>query len=226
MSIREDLEKTEAVLLDRHFVYTGADHGTGYANLRLIAHNADLMSGIAAGLVMPFSGEAYDGLIGPETLGRTLVTYAPPYIRGASRRSMQHAIWCDISSGEEGQKVASFSEKMNFDRLIAGKRWLILEDLLTSGSTILATAALVRQHEGYVVGAAVAARRNQSIDENKLGIPRLFVLEDLEGFDQFTPEECAAIGPCSRQQPIVRRPGHGWRYEEEHPDYPGGFVDL
>lgn len=213
----------EAVLTDMHFVYTtgqrGGNHGTGYVNMRRAAHRTVFLSELGEDLASVASDLELDMVIGPETLGRTLAGYAAAHLR------VDH-IWCDIIELEDRSKVARFNPKLDFGRLVPGKRFLIVDDLLTSGGSIALVAELIRQHGGTVVAAVVVVRRSPDVTAMQCSVPELWVLAEIAGFEVLTRDECEAKGPCSRGELIVRRPGHGWKLEELEPDAQPGFRDL
>ena len=212
--ILEYLARHQAVLTNSHFVYTSGMHGTSYINMREVAHNADWMGQTGQRLAHRLHAYRADVVIGPETLGRTLATltalWSPKPI----------AIWCDIGDDEAGEKRASFSSKLKFDRLVAGQRVAIVDDLLTTGSSIKVTAELVTEVGGEVVAGAAVVRRTPDVTAEMCGVPALEVLADVEGFATFSEGECQIFGPCSERVPMVLRPGHGWKWAETHPDYP------
>lgn len=211
--ILERLAEGEAVLTGLHFVYTAGDHGTAYINMRAVAHQTDFLEELGEDLSEVLKEYNVDIVVGPETLGRDLARFT------ASWLSVESA-WCDIVE-VDGVKQAVFSPKLNFARLFPGKRVAVVDDLLTTGGSIRLTVEAVQAAGGEVVVAAAVVRRTPDITAEKCGAPELVVLAEVQGFEKFTEEECAAHGPCSRQVPVVARPGHGWKWLEEHPDYPG-----
>jgi orotate phosphoribosyltransferase len=219
--ILDHLARNEAVLTGRHFVYSSfTDHGPAYINMRAVAHDAGFMSRIGEELAEQLAPLGADIVLGPETLGRTLADHT-----GAALGCM--AIWCDIvDSGQGTNKKAVFSPKLDFRRLLPGKRVVIVDDLLTTGGSIWNTAMAARDGGADVVGAAAVVRRTPDVGADACGVPELKVLSEVEGFEKLTVKECEEHGPCSRLEPIVRRPGHGWKWEQAHPDYAGGYVDL
>jgi orotate phosphoribosyltransferase len=211
-SILEHLAEEEAILTNSHFIYTSGMHGTAYINMRAVAHDAGWFENV----VGPLLGRAIDEyqpdiIVGPETLGRTIAQVTAPWL-GAD------AVWCDMEVA--GEKLASFSPKLDFGRLIRGKKVAIVDDLLTTGSSIKLVSDLIVATGGEVVAAAVVARRSPNVTEAECNVPVLKVLVDVEGFEVFTPEECLDHGPCSKEVPVVLRPGHGHAWIKDHPDYP------
>lgn len=211
--ILDHLGKEGAVLTGSHFIYTSGRHGTAYINMRAVAHQAWWMSRMGRLLGEQIGTDGADLVLGPETLGRTLAQFAALGIRG------QRGIWCDIHD-RDGVKSAGFSVKLGFDWLIADKRVAIVDDLLTTGSSIKAAAELVTASGGTPVLGVAVVRRTPDITAEDCGVPELRVLADVPGFITFSPEECAEHGPCSIRQPVVLRPGHGWQWTLDHPGYP------
>ena len=213
----EFLEQNNAVLTGRHFVFTSGDHGTAYINLRAVAHKSSEMAqiGYAIGEMFSTGGYKLDLVIGPETLGRTLVPHA------AGSTTTGEAIWCNIE-GEGDNKRALFPPKLpEFPkRVYGGKRVGIVDDLLTTGGSIRAVAKLVRQYGGDPVVAGVAVRRTPDVVAYDCGVDNLEVLAEVEGFKTFTEADCAKSGPCAAEVPMVLRPGHGHKWIEHHAGYP------
>jgi orotate phosphoribosyltransferase len=202
-----------AVLTNSHFIYTSGLHGTAYINMRSVAHHSWWLSAAGRQMGKLIRDEGADLVLGPETLGRTLAGYAALEIRG------QRGIWCDIVEDETG-KNAKFSPKLGFDRLIPGQRVAIVDDLLTTGSSIKLAAELVKSHDGVPVVGVAVVRRTPDVSADDCGVAVLHVLADVPGFRTFTEAECQEHGPCSRRAPVVLRPGHGHEWVKDHPDYP------
>ncbi len=214
------LAEREAVLTGSHFVYTSqSNHGTAYINMRQVAQEAGFMSSVGYDLAVRLKSFQPDIVLGPETLGRTLADHVGPSLDC-------QAIWCDIVEQKDGSKKAVFSEKLNFTRLLPGKRLVVVDDLLTTGGSIFAAVTAAREGGADVVGAACVVRRTPDVGASECGVPKLEVLAEVQGFEVMSPEECNERGPCSQHAPIVRRPGHGWKWEETHPDYAGGYIDT
>lgn len=215
------LSSHQAVLTGKHFVYTSGAHGSAYINMREAAHDARFMRAIGQEMAHQLEDLNPEIILGPETLGRTLAGYV------AAKLGIP-AIWCDMVelNPDTHEKLAVFSDKLNFSRLLPGKRVAIVDDLLTTGSSLMAASRAAMAEGADVIGAACAVRRTPDVGAHECGVPELKVLAEIQGFGVLTLGECASIGPCSRNEPIVLRPGHGWKYQQKHPDYPGGYVSL
>lgn len=222
MSLLDDLAKVEAVYTGDHLVLTSGRHSPVYVNLRAIAPQVQLIDDI--GLDLSFLIEqdlgSLDGgyvLVGPETLGRTLAGATALYIDGSI------AIWCDIR-GDGDNKTASLPPKMKFeDRLKPGSKAVVVDDLLTSGSSVKPVIDLLRGMHVEVMGVAVVIRRNQNVTASTLRVPHLWVMQDVDGNETYAAEDCPM---CAVGRPLRLRPGHGWKFAEEYPDHPSVLAAI
>lgn len=220
-AILEQLARHDAVLTNKHFVYTSEKHGPAYVNIRAASHNAWFMNELGDDLARRLRPYDVDMFVGPETLGRTLAS-----LTAAQSEQSGVAIWCDITEEDDDDGVvinkwAEFSKKMDFGRLITpGLRVAVIDDLVTTGGSIKLTTDLVTSLGGDVVVAAAVARRDPDVGAAECGVPDLEVLVEVEGFVTFTEQECQTSGPCSQRVPVVLRPGHGHDWIKRNPGYP------
>lgn len=212
--ILRKLGKHGAVLTDGHYVYTSDKHGPAYINMRLAAHDWRFMHRVGNELGRRIAQYKPDVIVGPETLGRTLVDYA-----ANKSRSAEAVVWCRFVGDGQG-KMAMWPDNLgHFGNVVRGKRIAIVDDLLTTGSSIRQVTELIENLGGEVVVVAVVARRSQDVTAEACGAPVLVVLADVKGFTEYSPETCPL---CHDQVPVVLRPGHGhsWILKPENRGYP------
>jgi orotate phosphoribosyltransferase len=176
--------------------------------MRAVASDTPFLSAVAdlmAERICIFSEPFPDFLIGPETLGRTLAGFA------ADRMRLPH-IWCDMAG-----TTATFSPKLNFADLVAGHSFAIIDDLLTTGSSIRKVVDLITEHGGSASCALVVVRSNPDVLAETCHVPRLAALADVANFSIYDPETCPL---CAARVPVVLRPGHGHEWIKSNPDYP------
>ena len=90
-----------------------------------------------------------------------------------------------------------------------GKRVLVVEDIITTGGSILKSIKAVQESGGNVVGACAMVNKNKDLDPNMFGV--LFdTLTDLF-VDTYTEDECPL---CKNNVPINTNVGHGKKYLE------------
>lgn len=214
MNVLEALEEIGAVYTDSHFVLTSGRHSPAYVNVRAIAPEVTLVDDLGLALAVLIetdlgieAGGKYV-LVGPETLGRTLAGAVALNTEGTI------ALWCDVA-GDGADKNASWPPKMQFEGwLTPSTKAVVVDDLLTSGSSVKPVIALLRSRGVEVLGVAVVVRRNPDVTAATLNVPKLWVLEDVNSVS-YPADDCPM---CVTGVPLRLRPGHGWRFAELHPN--------
>jgi orotate phosphoribosyltransferase len=210
MDVLRELDRVGAILLDRHFVYKSGKHGSGYINMDPLFPEVELVQAICAELVRPFDG-SFETVAGPATGGIVLAFAAA----GQAERSGVGAVWADKTADGFAFERAGFVQRLT------GRRVLVVEDLLTTGGSVAAVCREVTRHGGELVGASVICNRGQ-VTAEQIGVPRLEALATVQ-FEAVDAERCPL---CAAAVPIVVDIGHGAAYRADHPDYPGGYVNL
>lgn len=208
MNILGELEKIGAVFTDKHFVYTSGKHGSGYINMDMMFPHTDLVAQICRELAMPFADD-FDTVVAPATGGIVLAVLT-------ARETGTKGVWAD-KGGESGFVF----ERAGFVQQVAGKRVLVVEDLLTTGGSVEKVCREVEKVGGTVVGVSVVCNRG-GVTAADLAVPQLAALAEVS-FTAMDPAECDA---CKAGVPIVEDMGHGDDYKTEHPDYSGGYIKL
>ncbi|MDB5183630.1 MAG: orotate phosphoribosyltransferase [Candidatus Saccharibacteria bacterium] len=191
-----------------HYVYKSKKHGPAYINMDMLFPNVEVMDQVCAGLIEPFL-RGFDTVVGAATGGIPLAVLSG-YLSGA-----RYALWAD----KDGDDFA-FS-RAGFGDVLAGRQVLIVEDLLTTGGTVMKVASQIRQHDGEVVGISCVCNR-AGMTSMQLGVPLLRSLVNVN-FEAHLPEHCQQ---CVEGVPIVTDVGHGDTFARSNPDYPGKFRTL
>lgn len=80
--------------------------------------------------------------------------------------------------------------KRGYDKIVRGKRCLIVEDIINSGATVQKTKKAVEDAGGIVVGVgALCNRSGGNVTAETLGVPELFSLLDLE-MKMYKEDDC------------------------------------
>ncbi len=211
MELMDHLRLLGAVFKKDHLVLTSGLHSDTYVNLRAMAPMVNTIKSVASDLrsLLPTYLQV---VVGPETLGRTLA-----FSLAEEHRNVPYAIWCNIA-GNAADKVAAWPPNMDFEGVLErGSKVVIVDDLLTTGSPLKPVITLLREYEVELLGAAVVIRRDPSVTAQTLGVPELWVLEDLDSSNTYTADECPM---CQAGIPLRMRPGHGWKFAEDNPHHP------
>jgi orotate phosphoribosyltransferase len=210
VDILKELDKAGAVLLDRHFIYKSKKHGSGYINMDPLFPDVELLALLCAELARPFEGD-FDTVASPAT-GGVVLSFATASQTPGRRPA---AVWADKDEDEFR------FERAGFVNHLTGKRVLVVEDLLTTGSSVIKVCREAEKHGAHIVGVSVICNRG-GVTAKQLGIPRLEALTSVK-FSAVDPKECKH---CLNEVPIVEDIGHGAEYKAENPHYAGGYIKL
>lgn len=207
MDILKELEKIGAVMTDKHFVYASGAHGPGYITMDPMFPNAKLMKEICKRLVEPFDDQ-FDAIVAPATGGIVLSVLC-------SQVSGRPGLWADKSNG-------GFAfERTGFVEHIKNSRVLVVEDLLTTGSSVKKVCQQVEDNGGQVIGISTVCNRG-GVTHEALDVPRLESLVSVS----MTSEPAETCQLCASGRPIVVNVGHGDDFQQANPNYPGGYITL
>jgi orotate phosphoribosyltransferase len=210
MDVLQELKDANAVYLGKHFVYKSGMHGEGYINMDPLFPNAYLIDRISDDLVEPFDG-SFETIAAPAVGGIALL-YACAY---ATASNWPAIVWAD----KNGDGFAF--ERAGFVNHLTGKRVLVVEDLLTTGGSVIKVIEQARNHGAEIVGVSVICNRG-GVTAQQLGVDRLESLANVS-FEAFDPSKCPL---CVEGVPIIEDIGHGGKYKADFPTYKGGFTKL
>jgi orotate phosphoribosyltransferase len=114
-----------------------------------------------------------------------------------------------VQTEKDAEKNQVFTR--GYDKFVKGKNVLVIEDLTTTGGSVLKVVNSVRAAGGNVVAVSVMVNRNpDQVNESMMGAPfnSLGVLR-AEAFDE---KVCLL---CKKGVPINTTVGHGKKYLEE-----------
>ncbi len=181
-----------------HFVYTSGRHGDSYVlKDALYASPKDTLR-VCAEMARRFKDAHIDAVIGPAIGAAILAQWTAFHLSDMTKRDIA-AVYAD-KDGEGG-----FVIKRGYDKLIAGKNVLVVEDLTTTGGSIKRVVDAVRAAGAQVAGAVVLCNRGH-VTKEQAGNPSVFeqlVSLDLESWDA---DMCDL---CKKNIPVNTDVGHG-----------------
>lgn len=166
-------------LLEGHFIYTSGRHGKQFLQAARVLQYPKHTENLCKEIATRFSGVAIDLVVGPATGGIVL-----------SYETARHLNARAAYSEKDG---AGMSLKRGF-RLDPGSRVLVVEDIVTTGGSVLKTVEHLHSRDVEVVGVAVLIDRSAGAARFPCRFEALACLE-LESFDPATCPLCAEAAP-------------------------------
>lgn len=191
------LARIGAVITGSHIVYTSGRHGSAYVNKDAIYPHTRETSQLCRAIAEMFRGDAVDVVLGPAVGGTILSQWAAHHLSEIDGREVL-AVYAD----KDGD---AFAIRRGYDRLIRGKRVLLVEDVLTTGGSAKKVVEVARATGAEVIGLGAICNRG-SVTAKDLGdIPRFASLLDVQ-LESWDASECPA---CQQGVPVNTSVGHG-----------------
>lgn len=205
------LRESGVIITDKHFVYTPKEvlpgsgnwewfHGSDY-----VAKEGALMCPLITqviGLYLAgkFLDQGIDIVIGPET-GAIILAYEVARQLAEYNSTVKNLY---AEKQDRNQAGSPMVIRRGFDKMIPGKRVLVVEDVLTSGGSARRVVEAVRALGGEVIGVGAICNRGDVKPEAVGNVPIVSVVE-LE-MSMYPEEECPL---CKAGVPINTDFGRG-----------------
>jgi len=205
------LKRIGAVITDSHFVYTSGKHGSVYINKdALYPHTAET-SRVGELFAEKFKHKDIDVVVAPAVGGTILSQWTAYHLSRLKNKEILSAYTekdkGTLASAAESEHIF----RRGYDKLIKGKKVLVIEDLTTTGMSVKKVVDAVKRLGGKVVAVCVMVNRDPDhINSSLVGAPfsSLGALK-AQSFDE-------AVCPlCQKNIPINTNIGHGKKYLEE-----------
>ncbi|OGH68902.1 MAG: hypothetical protein A3J66_01520 [Candidatus Magasanikbacteria bacterium RIFCSPHIGHO2_02_FULL_47_14] len=194
----QKLAKLGAVLTDGHFVYTSGNHGPTYVDKRTIVVYAVQAMALCHELAVRLRrcSSGVEALVSP-AVGAIPLGFGTAF----------HL------SRVMGSLVLSFVAEKNSDggflvttapSLLAGKRVMVVEDILNTGGSAEKVITLARSLDAEVIGVAALVNRG-GVTAEALGVEHLVTLVDVQ-MPMYPADVCPL---CAAGVPINTNVGHG-----------------
>jgi orotate phosphoribosyltransferase len=190
-----------AIVSDSHFVYSSGRHSSVYINKDALYLHTQTISKLCQLMALPYNSDQIDVVVGPVLGGIVLSQWVAHHLNARRSSGETLAVYAE-KDGDGADKIFSFHR--GYDKYIANKNILVVEDILTTGGSARQVIELVRRHGGNVVGLSALCNRGnvQPADVGDVPIHTL-VSVTLETFPE---EECPF---CQQQVPINTELGKG-----------------
>ncbi len=186
-----------------HFVFTSGLHANTYINKDAIYPHAKDVNKLCRAMAEKFKDDNVEVVIGPAVGAVILSTWTAYNMSEISGREV-FGVFAD-KDGADG-----FVIRRGYDKLIVGKRVLIVEDLTTTGASMRKVVEAARAAGAEVVGAIAIANRGEVTREAAGNPARFEALVNIH-LEQWPEAECEL---CKRNIPVNVDVGHGREYLE------------
>lgn len=182
------LGKVGAVIADSHIVYTSGKHGTAYINKDAVYPHAAETSRLCHAIAERFADDNVQAVIAPAIGGVILSQWTAHHLSEMN----SHEVFGVYAEKEGAELVSSsygplspkyedkFVIKRGYDKLIAGKNVLVVEDVLTTGGSAKKVIEATRAIGGNVIGLGVLCNRGGIMSQNVADPPKLVSLLNMK----------------------------------------------
>ena len=200
----EILRNIGAVITDSHFVLTSGRHSDLYINKDALYPHTESTSEVGKLFAAKFDEQNIEVVVGPALGGIILSQWTAYHLSLATGKDVL---------GVYTEKDAESNQilRRGYDKIVKGKRVLVVEDLTATGGSIKKVVTNVKAAGGNVVEACVMVNRDpDNVTSETIGAPfsALGVLK-AESYDE---KDCPL---CKGNVPINTDVGHGKKYLEE-----------
>ncbi len=178
----EKLLKELNVLKEGHFLLNSGLHSKYYFEKFRILENPLITTRLCAMIAEKFSAKGIEWVIGPTTGGVII----------AFETARQLKCLSGFAEEKEGRRIIG----RGFD--IKNRRVLIVDDVLTTGKSLLETIAAVKEREAEIAGISVL------IDRSNQKMPFEYTFLYKRSVVNYKPEECPL---CKANLPLTRLGG-------------------
>ncbi len=196
-SLEQTLKRVGGLVVDSHFVGTNGKHFPTYVNKDALFPHVEDVSDVCHDLAQSFKDDNIDVVAGP-TIGAVILSQWTAYHLGKLKGSPVQSVYVEKKDG-------GFALTRGYDKVVTGKNVLVVEDVTTSGGSLVKVIEAVKQAGGNVVGAGVMVNKNPDEITDKTFGTKLVSLLD-ERIDIYPPEDCPL---CESGVPINTDLGHG-----------------
>jgi orotate phosphoribosyltransferase len=190
-----------AILEIDHFVYVSGDHGSGWIDKDAVYPHTERIERLCRDLANGLGGWDIEVVCGPAT-GGLIVAQWVAHELGALAVFTEHD-----AAVEPGALRGRFVLRRGYDRLVSGKRILVVDDIVNTGQSVRQTVDVVRAACGQVIGAACLVNRG-NIDADGLRAGHFAYLLEYK----IPAWPAATCKLCEAGLPINTRFAHGLEY--------------
>ena len=166
------LQHSGVFVTNDHFEYTSGKHGDTYINKDAIYPHVGLVSDICKDIALEFAKDDIEAVLAPAAGGIVLTQWVAYWMEELTG---QEVLACYADKRPKG----GFIIKRGYDKMIEGKKTLILEDIINTGGSVKRVVSEAKGHGALIVGAACIFNRGR-VKPESIGVNRLYSVIDIE----------------------------------------------
>jgi orotate phosphoribosyltransferase len=202
--IKQLLVKSGGWLQDDHFVFTNGNHSDNYVNKDALYPHTEYASTLGQAMAATAKDWNIDVVASPALGGIVLVQWTGYHLSRLLGREIL-AVYAEKTDGPE-----KFTFNRGYDKLIKGKRVLVLEDNLTTGRSVRKVVELVQATGGEVAGVVAMLSRG-GVTVADVGNPPKFTALIEANLASWPADQCQL---CATNVPINTKIGKGKMFLE------------
>ena len=190
-----------AIISDSHFVYSSGRHSSVYINKDALYLHTGIIARLCAQMAQAYNADEIDVVVGPVLGGIVLSQWVTHALNERRTAGEILAVYAE-KEGDGPDKTFVFHR--GYDKYIAGKNILVVEDILTTGGSARQVIEVVRKQGGKVIGLSALCNRGsvQSTDVGSVPLQQLIAIT----LETFAEDECPF---CQQGVPINTQLGKG-----------------
>src|SRR5687767_1733562 len=145
MDIIEILKRVGGLITDSHLVYTSGKHGEVYLNKDAIYPHTEEASNVGKLFAEKYKDMEVDTVVGP-ALGGIILSQWTAYHLSQLQGKEVYGVYTEKGP----DKTMIFTR--GYDKLVAGKKVLVIEDITNTGGSVRKVVDVVKESGGEVVG--------------------------------------------------------------------------
>lgn len=203
------LKNVNAVMPDDHFVGTSGLHFSTYINKDALYPHTSETSQVGAVFADNLKPYNVDVVAGPALGGIILSQWTTAHLKAMSSQPVL-SVYAEKKLNAAGEEELQLTR--GYDKLVAGKRVAVVEDLATTGGSLKKVIQAVQKAGGEVVAAAVMVNKDpEHVTSETFGVP-FIALAELPVVT-YSAEDCPF---CKNNVPVNTNIGHGKKFIEQN----------
>ncbi len=194
-------KKVGGYIIDSHIVYTSGKHGEAYLNKDAIYPHTKEIASICKEIANRFRDKGIEVVAAPALGGIILSQWTAYFLSELTDKEV-----LGVYTEKTPDKNQIFTR--GYDKLVKGKKVLVVEDITTTGGSVIKVIASIRQAGGEVMAVCVLANRDPiNINTSTIGAPFTALAEiKLQAWEE---KDCPL---CQKNVPVNTTVGKGREY--------------